>query len=593
MTSPPLLHLDFGDRAADALALAETLARRVPPGTVADLLDRFPARTLVPLDGSWRSLPLDQVTLQAVTLDGGDGGRPPAAPAAERPFELPPTLSDPEAVDRACRGEIDAIRRLLEQGLSVVVSCDKALVEHLHGPMVARAGREEVVLRRDLREDPGAGGLPAMPGRALDVDGLERALRDLKDAQVLVLPHLDLMVHAATGTLTSDGRAVIELLYRYGGATLLGFRDRSLPLPEVLLGRFAVRAEVAGLPREVDLDGSGPRPLARLLLTRSEAELFDPFDPAEIYKNVSGLNPIQLRRAMRYLRGRWPEGRRRARDLYQEIRVFKSQQGASLEIPTVRWEEIGGHEEAKAELRDALRLVSAGADLPESIRGRLVPRGFLLHGPPGTGKTLFAKAIAHQLNATVVAISGPEVMDMYVGESERRIRDAFQLARRNAPSVILFDEFDSIAHRRSGGGDGGARAGNAVVAQLLTEMDGLRGDQAVLVIATTNRVDIVDPALLRPSRFKAVEIGLPDPEARRAICGIHARSFGVPASEDALRALAAATEGFSGDEIQAVFREVRREELTRGIPMSDERLHTQVARMLDQRIQRTRRHLGG
>ena len=135
-------------------------------------------------------------------------------------------------------------------------------------------------------------------------------------------------------------------------------------------------------------------------------------------------------------------------------------------------------------------------------------------------------------------ISGPEIMDKYVGESENKLRRIFASARRNAPAVVFFDEFDSIAAQRSNYSDGGARANNAVVAQLLTELDGFRQDQTVLVIGTTNRIDIIDEALLRPSRFRPMEIGRPDADARRRVAQIHAQSFGVDTVMKDLCALA-------------------------------------------------------
>jgi hypothetical protein len=131
------------------------------------------------------------------------------------------------------------------------------------------------------------------------------------------------------------------------------------------------------------------------------------------------------------------------------------------------------------------------------------------------------------MNATIQMISGPEIMDKYVGQSENNLRRIFATARRNAPSVVFFDEFDSLASQRSTYADGGARANNAVVAQFLTELDGFRPDQAVLVIGTTNRIDIIDEALLRPSRLRPVEVGLPDYTARQRVAEIHAARFGV------------------------------------------------------------------
>jgi SpoVK/Ycf46/Vps4 family AAA+-type ATPase len=178
--------------------------------------------------------------------------------------------------------------------------------------------------------------------------------------------------------------------------------------------------------------------------------------------------------------------------------------------------------------------------LDERERQKLIPRGFIFHGPPGTGKTLFAKAIANEMNATIQMVSGPEIMDKYVGQSESNLRHIFATARRNAPSVIFFDEFDSIASQRSTYSDGGSRANNAVVAQMLTELDGFREDQTVLVIGTSNRIDIIDEALLRPSRLRPIEIQNPDYTARRSVAAIHAKKFGVDTILQGLCALACA-----------------------------------------------------
>jgi transitional endoplasmic reticulum ATPase len=159
------------------------------------------------------------------------------------------------------------------------------------------------------------------------------------------------------------------------------------------------------------------------------------------------------------------------------------------------------------------------------------------------------------LNATIQVVSGPEITDMYVGESERKVRELSAEARRNAPAVLVFDEFDSIATRRSGRDDGGSRAGNAIVAQILTEMDGFRPDVPMLVIGTTNRLDILDDALLRPSRFQALGIGLPSLTARRSIAEVHARHFRVEVAPELLDVIAAATDGLNGDEIRSLFRD--------------------------------------
>ena len=191
--------------------------------------------------------------------------------------------------------------------------------------------------------------------------------------------------------------------------------------------------------------------------------------------------------------------------------MFKANNSATFELPNVSLDAIGGYDDVKVELQKALDIIngaiSAPGGLSPQMRNELIPRGFIFHGPPGTGKTLFAKAVATAMGGTIQVVSGPEVTDMYVGESERKLRDLFAEARRNAPAVLVFDEFDSIAGKRTGRDDGGSRAGNAVVAQLLTELDGFRPEVPVLIIGTTNRIDIIDEALLRPSRFREIKIG--------------------------------------------------------------------------------------
>ena len=244
------------------------------------------------------------------------------------------------------------------------------------------------------------------------------------------------------------------------------------------------------------------------------------------------------------------------------------------------WSAIGGYQEVKDELQAAIQIIDGASGLPEHLRTELVPAGFIFHGPPGTGKTLFAKAVASQLEATIMVVSGPEITDKYVGESERKIRELFADARRNAPSVVVFDEFDSIAAQRTGRDDGGSRAGNAIVAQLLTELDGFRPDTPVLIIGTTNRLDLIDEALLRPSRFRPIHIGPPELDARREIAKYHANYFGVEVSEELLDKIAAATDQFSGDDIRSLFRDARAGELTGAqVPASPYRLGELVGRL--------------
>ena len=181
------------------------------------------------------------------------------------------------------------------------------------------------------------------------------------------------------------------------------------------------------------------------------------------------------------------------------------------------------------------------------------PKGILLYGPPGTGKTLLAKAVANESNANFIAIKGPELLSKWVGESEQGIRKIFKKARQVAPSILFFDEIDSLAPAR--GRSSGSNVSDTVVNQILTEIDGLEGLENVVVIAATNRPDIVDPGLLRSGRFdRHILTPLPDEESRKKIFKIHTKD--MPLSKDVkISKLAEMTDGYVGADIEALCRE--------------------------------------
>ena len=181
-------------------------------------------------------------------------------------------------------------------------------------------------------------------------------------------------------------------------------------------------------------------------------------------------------------------------------------------------------------------------------------KGVLMYGPPGTGKTLLAKAVANEAQSNFISIKGPELLNKYVGESEKGVREVFEKARSNAPTVIFFDEIDSIATER-GANQTDSGVGERVVSQLLTELDGLEELEDVVVIATTNRPDLIDKALLRPGRLdRHVHVPVPDEEARKRIFEVHTRNKPLADAVD-LEWLAAETEGYVGADIEAVCRE--------------------------------------
>jgi transitional endoplasmic reticulum ATPase len=224
-----------------------------------------------------------------------------------------------------------------------------------------------------------------------------------------------------------------------------------------------------------------------------------------------------------------------------------------VEVPTVRWKDVGGLDEVKMELMEA---VEWPLKKPESFKrlGIRPPKGILLYGPPGCGKTLLAKAVANESDANFISIKGPEVFSKWVGESEKAIREVFRKARTAAPAIIFFDEIDSLAPRRGAGyADSGVT--ERVISQLLTELDGIEALDNVVVMAATNRPDIIDPALLRPGRFdKLIYVPPPDHKTLIQIFKIHTRE--MPLSDDVdLKELARMCVGYSGADVEALCRE--------------------------------------
>ena len=223
-----------------------------------------------------------------------------------------------------------------------------------------------------------------------------------------------------------------------------------------------------------------------------------------------------------------------------------------VEVPDVAWEDIGGLERVKQELREIVEWPLAHAELFRRARLR-PPKGVLLEGPPGTGKTLLVKAVARQAGANFISVKGPELLSKYVGESEKGVREVFRKARQASPCIIFFDEIDALAPRRGSSGDG--HVAERVVAQLLSEMDGVEDLRGVLVLAATNRMDAIDAALLRPGRFdRVIEMGPPDETDRLAILQVHGRGRPLAPDVDFVD-LARRTDGFSGADLEKLLRE--------------------------------------
>jgi transitional endoplasmic reticulum ATPase len=220
-----------------------------------------------------------------------------------------------------------------------------------------------------------------------------------------------------------------------------------------------------------------------------------------------------------------------------------------VESPNVRWEQVGGLEEAKQELKEAIENPLIYKEV-YGYAGVQAPKGIMLYGPPGTGKTLIAKAVATESGVNFISIKGPELLSKWVGESERGVREIFRKARQAAPCIIFFDEIDSLAPSR--GKSIGTNVTERVVSQILTELDGLENLKNVVVITATNRPDMIDPALLRPGRIdRLLYIPMPELDARKAILDIHTRN--KPISKDLdLEKIAEIMEGYTGADIAAV-----------------------------------------
>ena len=232
------------------------------------------------------------------------------------------------------------------------------------------------------------------------------------------------------------------------------------------------------------------------------------------------------------------------------------------EVPTVTYEDIGGlHNEIK-KVREMIEVPLKHPEVFERL-GIEPPKGVLLHGPPGTGKTLLAKAVANEAGAHFQTINGPEVMSKFYGESEKKVREIFDEAEDNAPSIIFIDEIDAIASKRE---EASGEVEKRVVSQLLTLLDGLEARGQVIVIAATNRLDAVDPALRRPGRFdREIEIGVPDKEGREEILQIHTRHMPLTDEVD-VKDISERTYGFVGADIEALAKEGAMHALRRALP---------------------------
>jgi cell division protease FtsH len=475
--------------------------------------------------------------------------------------DLPQELTAESAVEAAYASELAEAASKLQRGLPTLIECDKDLAPFLYLNIRNRLRSADLrclYLDGRPRDEPeGAVAPVGMIGTM--IAQLREAVRGAVERRVVVLPHLDLLT-TSQGGLTSEAREVIPLLYENPELVWLGFKDPSFPLPRVIENLFPHRISLLGIARN----------RLRRLITRKESRKFGhEFNPWTLYKYVSGVNAVRLRRLLSTLEGEdYPSDPRRA---FRQLR--QATLGGALEVPNVSLDgDVGGYAKVKERLRfDVLDVLARKDQLTdeEQIRAmeELIPKGMIFWGPPGTGKTLFAKAVATEIGAAVTIVSGPELKSKWVGESEENLRQIFHKARQSAPSIIVFDELDSFAAAR--GTYTGSGVEHSMVNQLLTEMDGFHRDEMVFVVGTTNYVEILDPALLRPGRFEFhLHIPYPDAKDRREILEIYNRKMALHMSEEAIQHAvrrtgefvpgAASGTRYSGDHLNALCRAIAR-----------------------------------
>ena len=257
---------------------------------------------------------------------------------------------------------------------------------------------------------------------------------------------------------------------------------------------------------------------------------------------------ILLMNLMARMTGAGPGGAQDRMSHFGDARVQDTPQDSK-----VTFQDVAGEDEEKEELREIVEFLRQ----PDKYLalGARIPKGVLLVGPPGTGKTLLAKAVAGEAGVKFLSISGSDFVEMYVGVGASRVRDLFRQAKQNSPAIIFIDEIDAVGRQRGSGLGGGHDEREQTLNQLLVEMDGFTANEGVVVLAATNRVDILDPALLRPGRFdRQVYVGLPDIKGRRDILAVHARN--KPLAEDVdLDKLAKGTSGFTGADLENLMNE--------------------------------------
>jgi len=318
-------------------------------------------------------------------------------------------------------------------------------------------------------------------------------------------------------------------------------------LLDLMVANESLQKQVVALNQRIDDSTKPPLFIASVLEVRDQEalirqhgnnqELLVEYDEKlEVGMRVAVNNDLQI---IRVLAGTIDE-----RALIMEV----------IDDPDAEYEKIGGLDSQIQEVRETVELPLTSPELFDAV-GVEPPRGVLLYGPPGTGKTLLAKAVAHHADATFIKMSGSELVHKFIGEGARLVRDVFQLAREKAPTILFVDEIDAVGGRRTHDGTVGSAEVNRTMTQILTELDGFGERGNVRVMAATNRIDLLDPALLRPGRFdRVIEIPAPDEAGRLQILSIHTEKMSLASDVD-LVTIAAETDDATGAGLKIIVTE--------------------------------------
>lgn len=478
--------------------------------------------------------------------------------------DLPRNISAFDAVEQCYQTELRSAFERLQNNVSIIIRCEKQIIPYLSSILKRRlstTGKTTCIIDGRPRSEEDRGSRVNIM-----MAELRNLVNNLENNKVFFLPYLDVLTSTKKHGMSMEAREIMTIIHENPSLNLVAFEDPDFVIPDLVAQAFPARYEMTGIAR--NRLGS--------MITESEARKFavDEINLMSIYKFVSGLNPVKFREIMGIFSQKAdydPAIEGMLSNYLKELRSYTTSAETSLSEIDLN-KDIAGYNNVKKQITDnILSLLASTNKLTDEKKIKkiesIIPRGLIFHGPPGTGKTLFAKGIAEALNAAIYIVSGPELKSKWVGEGEERIRALFARARATAPSVIVFDELDSIAMARSASAtDGASQSAHSMVNQLLTEMDGFKKEQMVLVVGTTNFLDSIDSAFLRPGRFEyQIEIPYPEWEDRLAILSLYNKKFETKLNEEQLETLTAWTERpaktgmpHTGDHLNALIKDLKR-----------------------------------